>query len=280
MKLVIAMPGKEELQRRFWDEAIIGQGLDADVSLQANSPIGRDRGNYMNFPEDWVGRNLDEVAVAMHARVRHLIDTRWTPKTYSNIYVDYEPRRYGPDRETIIERWTLNVLRNGFESHDVAFLNKLIDGAHEASDGLPVSLYSLPRLTKGPIEPRDYRNMSSARGFTDKLDWLWLNGYATGNDDRDFLDRENISEHYQRIRTGTMALRKTGKDVVPFVWPSYKMTPAESKQYNTPTIYMLAAQGHQKLGIWVDLNHEGPTNTQIENMIAIAPHLRAWMETE
>ena len=281
MKVALCMAGTTTGKQAFWRcWENLGLAPATDLVLQVNSPIGRSRDNVGNFPEDWAGQDLSPVVEAVSRRTESLL-ARWTPKPYSFGFVDYEPRRYAADGKTITERWMLNILRNGLADHDTRFLEALLDGMKEAAPQLPLSLYTVPRLPKADLTDEDRQRAMTARPIVHEMGWTWMNAYATGDSDRDWLDLQNINDHIRRLHSAYEMHQKFARPVIPFLWPSYRMTAEESRQYNAPTIGILhrlnaETQGQMThIGIWVDCTYDTVAMKEAENAAAFTDTLRA-----
>jgi hypothetical protein len=268
MKIILAMPGhndRPELQEQFWSRGIVATGLEpyTDLCFQANG-----KWNDL-YPTDLLGSmEPDHIALEQYKHTKVRIDSGYIPKPYTHCFLDYEPKQ---------ERtWLGDKLNDGFNDADLDALAQMRRGVQEATDGLPLGAYRIPVFPPKPLKDGDQFLATSPREFATSLDWQWLHCYPQGR-----IDLENVQYVGKQIGTHFKVLSTYGKRVIPWLWPSYRIGQAEARNYGKWTIDILRElHGIDTVGIWVDLNKPNASEIQTRNMIAIAPHLRAWMEDE
>lgn len=261
------MPGhrdRPELQEQFWNEAIVATGLEPFVELcfQANGKWND------KYPADLLGEmEPDHIALEQYKHTLVRFDDGYIPKPYTHCFLDYEPKK---------ERtWLGDKLNDGFNDADLDALAQMRRGVQEATDGLPLGAYRLPVLPKRPLTDDDKFYATSPREFAESLDWQWLHCYPQGE-----INIGNVQQIGKQVGTHYKALSKYGKRVVPWLWPSYRLSVAEADNYGKWMVGVLKQiPGIDTVGVWVDLNKANASQIQTRNMIAIAPHLRAWMGT-
>lgn len=266
MRLLLCMPGQPKYQDPFWRSAIVDEGLETstDLCFQANAKWNRD------YPEDLLAEMTPgQIATEQYEHTRVRLDDDFMPKAYTHCQLDYEPHKNelrGPESS-----WLWSKLVDGTTTDDIEVLSQMRRAVQEATDGLPLGMYRYTTLPKREfVQETDTRLITSAQPFASTLDWIWMHCYPQGE-----LDRENISDWQHQLATHFGALSKYGRRVVPFLWPSYRLSTEGTLNYAAPTLETLRRiPGVDTIGIWVDLNVQGPATQQTRNVKALGSHLR------
>ena len=163
-------------------------------------------------------------------------------------------------------------MSNGLNDADIEALNQMRRGVQEATDGLPFSVYRTPTL---PINREiDEAAVKSAHGITEHCEWVWMDAYS-----RIEITPETLASNHDRLTRDFGALSKLGRRVIPWIWPSFRLDEHQALVYGAATIKSLThVPGLHHIGVWVDCNHPGTTDRQIERFVSIAPYLREFME--
>lgn len=279
--------GNNAIDELFWD-GVDGMGIEAGQCVQVNTPFGRDRSNLRNYPEHFLDDEIREVFYEMGEHTYHRLGRAYlhpgAPLTLG--FWDYEPRLYGTDG-SIVGRWMLDKLRNGYNKKDAVFLRALTDGMRQgfAKAGFleaGLSGYATPRITKGPALPRDYEHAKQSNAFANGFDWGWVNAYHRGDLDHDHLDHDNIVAHFARL---TDAKRLVTEAIMPHKDEDARkkrvmgaitvlgrgLNRADLLQYNAVTIEVMYQLGYTDLVIWVDCQHESVARRQLDSLTDLLP---------
>lgn len=269
MSIILAMPGKPQYQRAFWQQAIVDTGLEfyTQLAFQAN---GRWNDTY---PSELIEANEDPSHIAVeqynHTRVR--LDDDYQPKKYAYTYLDYEPKKYiDGNRET----WLEHKLNDGYDNADIEAIKQMRRGVSEATDGLPFSVYRTPVI--GARKPIETHKLKSAHEITDMCEWVWMDAYPRLAP----YTHDNLGQWHDKLVRDFGSLSKLGRRVIPWIWPSYRINETQAQIYGAATIKSLKMiPGVHSIGIWVDCNVEVSARRQTKNTIAMAEYLRDFMES-
>jgi len=263
MSIILAMPGVQENQERFWNRCIMDTGLEfyTKLAFQAN---GKWNDQYpadllIEYPE------AGHIALEQYKHTLPRFTNEWRPKPYEYTYLDYEPKK--PDGS-----WVGDKLNDGLNDADVEALQQMRRGVQEATDGLPFSIYRTPPLPHN--RDIDEFAVKSAHEIAEHCEWVWMDAYA-----RIEITQATIGDNHDRLIRDFGALSKLGRRVIPWVWPSWRLDEHQALVYGAATIKSLThVPGIDHIGVWVDCNHASVTDAQIDRFISIAPYLRKFME--
>lgn len=269
MSIILAMPGKAENQERFWDRCILGTGLEpvTELAFQAN-----DKWSDV-YPADLLARFDDHSHIALE-QYKHTLPrfrSHFQPKPFAYAFLNYEPEKTFLDGTD--SAWVWSKMDGGFNDTDIEAIAQMRRGVQEATDGLPFSVYRTPPIPyNAPAEPFVIK---SAREIAEHCEWVWQDAYLRG----DPLTPETVGAWHNKLVRDFGALSKLGRRVIPWVWPSQRMSVQTAMGYGAATCKSLATiPGCQHIGVWVDCNHASVTDAQIGRFISIAPYLRGFME--
>lgn len=264
MSIILAMPGKQENQERFWQRCILDTGLEfyTKLAFQANGKWND------KYPPDLLIEHPEDGHIALE-QYKHTLprfNNEFQPKPFEYTYLDYEPKK--PDGS-----WLGDKLDDGLNDADVEALQQMRRGVQEATGGLPFSIYRTPPI---PVsKPAKPFVIKSAHEIAEMQEWVWMDAYP-----RATLTHANMSDWDDKLKRDFGALSKLGRRVIPWVWPSYAIDPTQAAIYGGATIASLKQiPGVQNIGVWVDCNHEAVTDKQINNFLAMADALRDFMES-
>jgi len=266
MKLLLCMPGKATNQRPFWESAFVNTGLDEHTSMafQAN-------GKWNNqYPEDLISSlGLDKIAEEQHYHSRVRLDNGYIPKPYTHTFLDYEPRKRDLSGSESDYMWS--KLEYGFNETDEIFLHKMRRAVQKATGGLPYGMYRTPIFPKTAINNEEHSiNIESPEKIVSEMDWVWMHCYPQDN-----IINGDIIGYWEQLTTTHAALKKSGKKVIPWIWPSYDLNTTDAVKYGAAVSSMLSyIPGIDTIGIWADMNQTGASMKQNQNMAAIAPYLK------
>jgi len=269
VSIIVAMPGKPENQERFWKRCILDTGLEfyTQLAFQANAKW-RDK-----YPTDLLAEFDDPSHIALE-QYKHTLTrfaSEYQPKPFAWSYLDYEPRKERDDGSR--EHWLSHKMSDGFNDADTQVIKEMRRGVQEATDGLPFSIYRTPPLPHN--RDIDEFAVKSAHEIAEHCEWVWMDAYA-----RIEITQATIGDNHDRLIRDFGALSKLGRRVIPWVWPSWRLDEHQALVYGAATIKSLThVPGIDHIGVWVDCNHAGVTDAQIDRFISIAPYLRGFMES-
>lgn len=277
----------KQTAEHFW-AGVQDLDLFPSQAIQVNTAFGRGLDNRRNYPEDFPPEEHEALETGMKEQVARVLLSTYIHHDADQelAFIDYEARKYGSDG-TIAGNWLLEKLRHGYNKHDISVMRKLTagmrSGMSEANlDGIEVSAYTLPRVTKGPAVPKDYDHANEGNAFANQYDWAWVNGYQMGDPDRDHIDHENLADHIKRLRDGRelamLGIRAASSGMTKRVIGAITvlglgLDREELRQYNTVTIEVMYRLGYTDLLIWVDCNHQSVADRQLESLTDLKDQL-------
>jgi len=270
MSIILAMPGVQENQERFWNRCIMNTGLEfyTQLAFQANAKW-KDK-----YPTDLLAEFDDpsHIALEQYKHTLTRLDNQFQPKPFAWTYLDYEPRKERGDGSR--EHWLSHKMSDGFNDADTQVIKEMRRGVQEATDGLPFSIYRTPPLPHN--RDIDEFTVKSAHEIAEHCEWVWMDAYMRGNP----LAPDTVGAWHDRLIRDFGALSKLGRRVIPWVWPSWRLDEHQALVYGAATIKSLThVPGLHHIGVWVDCNHASVTEKQITNFLAVADALRDFMES-
>lgn len=281
IRLSVCLPGANEHREYIWKNAIVPMGLEDHVDFyeQINTPFGRNRDNIDNFPEDWIGRDLEPIREAIAERSDMVYRTRWRIREPRGGFLNYEPRRYvemKSGHHRITERWMLNILRNGMMPHDVEFCQQMMEGAREGlPSGFPLSMYFIPRVRKRELNDDDRRNLKLAEPVFADFDHLQMNFYPVGQMIYDDLQpQEAKMRQALRVSSYVDELRPYQIPLMGLFWLSFRLRRGDSFYYNSRTINMAVRSGITDICLWIQATSRGVAQAGVDRLLDLESSLK------
>jgi len=270
-KILLAMPGKPHHQQRLWNECFKDTGLaeHTEICFQANAKWND------KYPQELLQTfTPTEIAEIQYRHTRVRTDDDWNPKPPVKCYLDYEPHK--PELQGPESSWLWKKIEQGYKEEDNIVVRSMMRGVQEATDGLPLSVYRLPALHKKKLNTRELLlPIKTSKKLVNQMSWVWMDCY-----NKEPITREKLVDQYERLSSHKKRLRRTGKEVIPFVFASYDMTERDARISTAVTIMMLKQLNFRTIGVWANMSFEDSIERQMVRMKDQVQYLQQFLRVQ